>query len=632
MLYNADRYPAYLKTAGKITIFTAFIGVAVFLVALSVDIGKQELSRVSAQTASTTLTVLNTPPTFTVGAREVIESSTSTPTNSGDVIEWAALGNDSNDAPYFLLVCSTNATPTAQDAADIGSLGTAPPDCGVGATKWAVSPATPSDSLAVAATTTTEAAPFGEIQNWYAWVCDDDPFNPRCSIAFTQGTNATNSSPFNVNSRPVLTAFGNDGPIDPGATLNFFSTSTDPDTVGGEDTLKLVVCQTAGDYSTTTNNCTANFLASTTVGVTSNAAAAYILGLIVRDGSYPAYGFIVDEHGHKAIANPIQQNFTVNNVAPRVLGGNIFLNGGLDMGISVPAGETLGFTLDFEVSDANSCVNAAAGAEITGFQASVFRSSYGTSTLLNPDACDGTAGQYDPNYCYPSGAPGATWNLSCTASSTSCTGPTDDTQLFECTFPLWFVADPTDSGPETPASFAADTWSAAVAGIDDNFATGTMSTTSSPVEVISLTALSLLTAEIPYGSLEPGDNTGNLVASTTVLSVGNTGLDQEVSGEAMCGTFSIGNPCPVSASSTIPVGEQQFASSSLAYNSPIALTLATTTQELELDVLKSTSTSTPSSGVTYFGIEVPISITLAGNYQGLNTFVAKTAEAIDWTP
>ncbi len=628
MLYNADRYPAYLKTAGKITIFTAFVGVGVFMLALSVDIGKQELSRVHATgTASTTLIVLNTPPTFTVGAREVIESATSTPTNSGDVIQWAALANDSNGAPYFLLVCSTNATPTANNAAGPGSLGTAPPDCGAGATKWAVSTATPSDSLATAGTTTTEAAPFGEIQDWFAWVCDDDPSSPQCSVAFSQGTNATNSSPFNVNSRPVLTAFGNDGPIDPGGTLNFLSTSTDPDSVGGADTLKLVVCQTSTDYSTTTNTCAANFLASTTIGVTANATTSYTLGLIVRDGTYPAYAFIVDEHGHEAIANPIQQDFDVNNVAPTVLSGNIFLNGGLDMDITVPGDETLGFTLDFEVSDANSCVNASAGDEITGFQASVFRSSYGTST------CDTTAGSYDPNYCYPSGAPPATWNLSCTASTTSCTGPTDDTQLFECTFPLWFVADPTDAGPETPAAFAADSWTAAVAGIDDNFATGTLSTTSSPVEVVSLTALDLLSSEIPYGELAPGDNTGTLSASTSVLSVGNTGLDQLVSGESMCGTFSLATECAVSATSTIPESEQQFATSSLAYNDPSALTLSSSTlQELELDVLKSTSTSSPASGVTYFGIEVPISITLAGSYEGLNTFVAKTAEAIDWTP
>lgn len=624
-MYNVDQYPNYLKKAGKITLFAAFFGVVIFLVALSIDVGKHELSRVSAQTATTTLTVLNTPPTFTTGAHEVIESSTSSPTNSGDVIQWAAVGNDSNSAPYFLLICSTNATPTAGAATSSFNLGTAAPSCGAGATRWAVSPATPSDSQAVAATTTSESAPFAEIQDWFAWVCDDDPFNPRCSVAYSQGTNATNSSPFNINRRPTLTNFYNDGPVDPGATINFFSTSSDPDVVGGEDDIFLVVCQTAGDYSTTTNTCTANFLASTSIGVTADATAVYTLASIVRDGTFPAYGFIVDEHGHEASANPIQQNFIVNNVAPTVLSGDISLNGGNPISLTQPGGQTTGFTLDFTLRDANSCVNASSTDEITGFNAAVLRTSIGTTT------CDTTAGAYDPNNCYPSQIATTTWNLSCTASSTSCSGPTDDSVIYNCTFPLWFVADPTDPGPETPAAFAADTWSAAVAGIDDDSATGNLSLTSIPVELFSFTALNLLTASIPYGPLEPGDNSGTLNATTSIQNYGNTGLDQEVIGESMCGTFAVGNECPVSATSTVPENQQQFASTSLTYNNPLALVLSSSTQnEVELDIRKGTSTSVFNEGITYWGIAVPISITLAGNYQGLNTFTAVTAEAADW--
>jgi hypothetical protein len=53
-------------------------------------------------------------------------------------------------------------------------------------------------------------------------------------------------------------------------------------------------------------------------------------------------------------------------------------------------------------------------------------------------------------------------------------------------------------------------------------------------------------------------------------------------------------------------------------------------QEVELDVLKTTSTSTPEQGTTYWGIAVPGSIELAGIYTGLNTFTARTAEPGDW--
>lgn len=616
--------------AGKISVAAAVVGLAVFIMAFVVDIGSKELSKVSAQTATTTLTVLNTPPSFTVGAYEVIESSTSSPTNSGDVITWSALGSDSNNAPYFLLVCDTNATPTANAAADSGSLGTAPPQCSSTSTiQWGVSTSTLSDSYAFVSTTTASTAisQFSEVNTWFAWVCDDDPFNPRCNSVPVQGLNATNSSPFNVNNRPNLASVSNDGPVDPGGTLVFNSASDDPDVAGGADTLYLVVCQNPGDYDANTNDCSTNFIASTTISLTSNVSATYTLASIVRDNTYPANGFLVDEHGHEALDNPISSAFTVNNVAPVVLGGDIDLNGGVDLNPSVPGGEDTGFTLDFTVRDANSCVNSASTTEITGFTASVFR-----ATLKSTSTCDGvTPAQYDANNCYTTGVATTTWNLSCTASSTQCTGPTVDQLDYTCTFPLWFVADPTDSGPETPAAFAADNWSAAIAGVDDNNATSSMATTSNPVELISFTALDLLSAEIPYGSLEPGTDTGTLSATTSVLSVGNTGLDQEVTGESMCGTYTVSTECPVSASSTIPESEQKFSSSSLAYSSPGAIALASSSNtEVELDVNKTTSTSTPNNGITYWGISVPVSITLAGSYQGLNSFIAVTAEAVDW--
>lgn len=623
MMYNHEELPGYVRTAGKITILTAISGLVIFVMAFLIDVGSKEFSKVSAQTATTTLTVLNTPPSFVVNAYETIESSTSSPTNSGDTITWSAVGSDSNGAPYFLLICEENATPTANAASGPGNLGTAPPECAAGVTQWGVSAGTVTDTTASVSTTTTEVAPFSEVQNWYAWVCDDDPNNPRCNLTAVQGFSATNSSPFNVNSRPAITDFSNNGPADPGATVNFYSTSTDPDTVGGEDTIFLVVCNSNTDYDTNLNTCPNDFIASTTISFTSDASATYTLPAIIRDDTYPAYGYIVDEHGHEATANPIQENFAVNNVAPVVLGGDITLNSGGNIVLTVPGDETTGFTLDFSVTDANSCLNAASSSEITNYVVSVFRSSYGTTT------CDGSSGSYDPNYCYPSGIATSTWNLNCTP--TACPSPLVDQIDFSCTFPLWFVADPTDSAPETPALFAADNWSVGVSGVDDNFATGTMATTTNGQELITFTALDLLTAEIPYGALEPGDDSGTLNATTSVASVGNTGLDQEVLGESMCGTYAPGNECPVSSTSTIPESEQQFASTSLAYGSPLALQLSSSTnQEVELNIPKTTSTSTPNSDLTYWGIAVPISITLAGSYSGLNTFTAATAEAIDW--
>lgn len=643
MSYNTETLPHYMKTAGKVSVFAAVAGLAVFILAFMVDVGQQELQRVSAQTATTSLTVLNIAPVFTVEPTEVIPSSTTTPTNSGDVIQWTAVGTDSNDAPYFLLVCSTNASPTANGAAGPGDLGTAPPECGAGAIQWAVSAATSSGDQIFAATTTVEGGLFDESNEWFAWVCDDDPIQPECNDIPSQGLfgpGASSSSPFNMNRRPVLTSASNDGPVDPGDVLTFNSVSSDPDLVDTDDLLTIIVCGTNVDYNPVTNDCDDNFIASTTVPTTANASASTTMPAIIRDQLYTAFVYLVDEHGHEALANPIQADFTVANVAPTLQSADINLNGGLDMVLNVPGGTTTGFTLDFVVSDANSCVNTTnvPGSEITGYEVSVLRAgpsgTYATSTNCNPQNAD-----YNPNGCYTSGVPFDVWQLTCTASSTTCTpGGADDTILYECTFPLWFLADPTDSGPNTPAAFANDYWIAAVAAADDNFATSSqVGSLPDVVQLNSATYIDLLTAVIPYGALAPGDNTGTLSTTTTIINIGNTGVDQEVDGSAMCPTFvSSSTDCTLNSTSTIFTSNQQFATSSVAYNSPFALSLPTTTvaaaAELEIDILKTTSTSTPQSGDTYWGIAVPSAITIAGAYTGLNTFFGVTAEAIDWTP
>jgi hypothetical protein len=619
MLYNLLAKTNQLQTAGKITIFTAFSGLLIFAFVFLFNAGKTELMKVEAQSATTTLTVLNTPPQWTTLAYEQTESSTSTPTNSGNDVTWAALAEDSSNAPYFLIVCSTSATPTPHAASSLLNLGTAPPTCN-GGTQWAVSASTTSNTLATAATTTLES--FSEQNDWYAWVCDDDPVNPRCNNTYSQGLNATNSSPFYVNHRPVFTSFYNNSTKYPGEVLTFFSTSSDPDTVTTDDTMKLVVCN-ENDFNTSTLVCgPGGTISSTTISVYDNASTSYTLPSVIQDDVYDAWGFLIDGHGHSASGGAQASNvgFTVGNVAPTILSGDISLNGGTDISLTMDGGETTGFTLNFTLSDANSCLNAASSSEITNYIVSLHRSGVGTST------CTGLYGSYNPNNCYPSsGLATTTWNLNCTASSTSCSGATDPTKIWSCTFPLWYVADPTD----VSSPYSAQNWVAAISGVDDNNATGTMVIGSSPVELLSFPAIDLITGEIPYGSLEPGDNTGTLNATTTVQSVGNTGLNQNVQGESMCTTFSVGSECQESASSTIPDLKQQFATSSVAYGTGFSLS-SSTPQMLALKVQKTTSTTTPNSGVTYWGIEVPMTITLAGAYTGLNTFYAVTSSSTDW--
>jgi len=608
MLYNLLKNKNYIQTAGKITVATAISGILIFAFIFLFNAGKTELMRVEAQTATTTLQVLNTPPDWTASTTELVESSVSNPTNSGSVVTWTAIGTDPNGTDYHLLICSTAAAPSSTNGGA--------PRCN-GGIQWGVSTATVSGQRAYVSTTTVEGSTFLSGANvWYGWICDIANPDARCNSASTQGLNATNSSPFVVNYRPTFTAFSNTSPADPGSAVTFHSTSSDPD----GNNITLVVCSTA-TFSTTTNNCGANTIATTSGAMTNNAFAIYNLPQVIRDQNYNAFGYLIDEFNHTAIGATQGSNsqITVNNVAPTVASSSISINGGAPIVIVTPAGETNGITLSFTTSDANSCRTFDDNFEMTNFVASLYR-----APTLNATTCSGSnAGHYDPNNCYTSAVATTTWNISCTASTTSCASAassTDPTMDWNCTFPVWYVTDPTDAGP-----FVADNWRAAIAGVDNNNATGTQTESASGVNVNSNNAMRIpLNTQIPYGSLEPGQNSGTLSASTTIEAVGNTGLDQNFYAESMCDSFTVMTECVSSATSTIPEDQQRVGTSTVAYSSGFQLS-STTPLLVDINIPKSTSTTTPASLPAYWGIAVPMSITKAGAYTGLNTFQAVTS-------
>lgn len=620
MLQNKPEFQSYVSTAGKITVVTALFGVVAFTLIFLLNIGAKEFKQVVAQgLATTSITVLNTPPYFTAGPGESPESSTSTPTNSGDNVTWTATAIDPSGEDYFLLVCDGNtASPTAQL--------NGPPSCGGGDNLWALSATTSSGAQATAATTTLEG--FAESNTWHAWVCDAVA-NARCNVygsAGADGPTAATSSPFLVNHRPGFTGYWNDSPADPGVAVNFHATSTDPDTVGGQDNVQLHVCNT---NSFTGGTCDGITLATSSL-THPDPTAVYTLPSVIQDDDYDAFGFIIDEHGHvsQGVAQGTGANaLTVNNVAPTISSStvSVFSGGTMVLTEGVETSDTA-FDLDFIVTDNNSCdaVGGGAADEFSTSTVAVYRSGVGSTT------CDGTSGAYNPNNCYPSGAPVSTWNLQCTASSGSCTGSSDPTILVECTFPLWFVADPTDGASSSDTFYWNEAWTAAVSATDDDSASSAFTeAATSTTEVQSLLALNLLDATIPYGALEPGQDTGTLSASTTVESTGNTGLDEGLQGTDMCGGYTSGNPCGPSATHTIPVAEQEFADSELSYGLGTALS-STSPTTLDINILKSTATSSYSFKDTYWGIAVPASITYAAAYTGENTFTAVLSHPNQW--
>lgn len=620
MPYN--NLPQYFNSAGKITIFTAISGLAIFALVFLLNLGQSEISKIAAQNnATTSVTVLNTPPEWVTGqeAREQIESSVTSPTNSGNEVRWVGTAEDSNGQDYYMIICSASSTPNPTDGGE--------PTCTGGGFQWAVSSLTPSGDQAIAATTTTEAAPFNESNDWYAYVCDSVT-DARCYSVNSTGTNATNSSPFIVNSRPTFTNITNDGPTDPGDTLTFTATAADSDSEGGDDTLRVHVCYQA-DYSTSTDSCgPGGYIASTTIpGSLTDPTAVANLASIFQDDTYDAFTYVHDNHGHEAIGvyQGTSSPFTVNNVAPTGVAGTVSINGGADLSLSAPADETTGFTLEFETQDANSCLASDGSPEMVDYEVSLYRSGVGSSSCLT-----GVGGDFDPNNCYNTDVATSTWNITCTASSTSCnhtSTSSDATQLWECEFPLWYIADATDAG----SFYAAEDWRVAIGGVDDDGATTTLRTEgTNTVDVLAFTAFDLPDQLIAYGALEPGNDTGTLSASTTIRNEGNTGINQELAGTDMCesATF-LGVGCdPNSSTSTIPVNEQEYGTSTLAYGS--GFDLATSSNLLAIEVPKSTATSTQTSGEIFWGIAVPGAIALAGDYTGQNTFTVDPSDSTAW--
>lgn len=619
-----------VNTAGKITILTSIVGLLVFASFFLFNLGAQELQRVEAQEfATTSLTVLNTPPGWDVLPKEEVASATTTPTNSGAELAWLATATDPSSQPYFLIICSTSTPPTPGQAVDEFSLGTVPPTCDSAAIQWAVSTSTVSGTEARAATTTSEDfPPFAEVNEWYAFICDDDNQLPRCNAVSYQGDGGgvDDDSPFHVNRRPTFTSISNNSPVLPGDSVVFTATADDPDTVPTDHTIRLYICSTNAFTPGSSPACDDVELASSTL-VTTNPTASYPIVIPTRDGDYNAYAFIVDEYGHAADPQGGLSLITVGNAAPAVVKSQVFINGSSDLTLTIPEGETTGFTLNFQISDSNSCVNLSATDEIVDFDIAFLRSGVGTSS------CDGAvAGNYDANECYPSAVGTSVWNLVCTASSSSCTGPTDTTQNFDCTFPLWYVADAT-SGTIADSFYFNENWVAAIRAIDDNGATSTYEIGDYPQEVNATMAYELDTLAIPYGQLEAGQFTPTLNASTTFRATGNTGLNQLLQGFPMCNTYTSSSSCPVSPTSTIPENFQVFATSSVSYSvasSSGNFLSSSTPKLLELRVPKSTGTSTQETRNTYWGIAVPSTITFSGTYTGENAFYGVASNPLTW--
>ncbi len=606
--------------SGKVTLFAALGGALLGLFIFFGFFLNVNVSKVSADNVTTSVTVLNTPPQWTVDAQETIESSTSTPTNAGNVITWTTTGTDSGNDNYWLIICKNNVVPTPNTSA-------APTCSGGAANQWAVSAVTTSASSTTAATTTKETFPFNNEKNdWYGFICDGNVTLPLCNPLMKQGVSTGGPSPFFINHPPAFTAIINTSPQNPGSTLTWTATGADPDVIRGGDSIKLYVCK-AADFTGTA--CGAGGTWATSTIASTSALASYSIPIPAQDKIYGAFVYVTDQLNANATSTLQASSvpYIVNTVAPTISASSITLvdrtgTTSPTLGLITPHATSGPYQVTMQVTDNNSCVNAVGGNEIATILPNVYRSGIGTTSC--------PSGGYNSNNCYPSSSP--LTNFVCTQDAGSCTGATSPNATFTCTFSLWYNADPTDAVSQFPSQ----NWGASATASSYNFATSTLAeSTVGGKKLVSFLAFSVSQSSIAFGGLQPGQQNDPLSTTTVINAFGNVGIDENLYGDTMCTTWTSADSCDAggaNAGTKIPVTNQKAATSSVAYASPLAFTLSgsTTPVLVGIHVSKTTVTSTPQAKSTFWAIKIPATITLSGNYSGQDTIIAVTSASSNW--
>ena len=119
-----------------------------------------------------------------------------------------------------------------------------------------------------------------------------------------------------------------------------------------------------------------------------------------------------------------------------------------------------------------------------------------------------------------------------------------------CTFPLWYISDPTD-GTATSTQYFNQAWAAAAQATNYLGITSTITQSASTNTVLSFLGRTAQYACDQLRSVGAGIHDANDSATTTMSELGNVGLNQTLYGVSMCPTYP---SCPVSTTSTIPVG------------------------------------------------------------------------------
>lgn len=565
---------------------------------ISVSVGRQEV-KAQTDTATTTVMVRNAPPTFSVEAAEVGASTSTTPINLGYSIGFTANANDTENNDYYLLICKTPGA-TASSTGGAPACTTGPTLCVSGVTAIAGQASCTYNNVV---DPTSIGGADDEIQDWYAYVCDNHTVEGSCSDTYSQGAapnDGNNSSPFYVNHAPVYTAINTAvNNRDPGQMFTVTASLTDVDTRGGNDELQVDVCSSNVGWATSTGCAAGTQLCTGTSTLADGsvscqfATSTIALGWVAVDGTYPYYAFVKDWHGMPAAANSRTANYVVNNVAPTVTG--VTLNSGSTITLNLKTAPRIVVTATATISDMNACADA------TTATATIYWSG---STGWNCSA--------DEDNCYKIGT------ANCVRQNATCGVYPDATVEFICTTTMAFHAVPTDGTAGNP--YSGTWWEAAVTGIDEALR-GTASSAPNTVDVAGVSALAVEENQIPYGSIRGGQNSSTTNATTTIDNYGNVPINTTFEGVDMLrqgGGGWIGSDQQWYSLSNFTYGAGTW---QLASGSPSAAR--------NLDLIRPTTALSDISDQVFWGIAIPAG-KLSGIYDGSNIFRSVVDAGAGW--
>lgn len=555
--------------------------------AFNFDINLRNFSHISfekpevnanSDTATTTITILNSSPTFSVAPIEVFDtdgSTSTTPVNASSSIGFRATPDDPEFNDSYLIVCSTSTKATANN-------GAAPTCAGGAANTFCTSAVTAHLSVANCFyNSATSTLP--ETVEWWAFLCDNHPTQAACSNA-SQGsgyaTGATSSSPFYLNHQPTISiATTSTDNLDPGQDFYVTATSTDTDVLGGVDTLTMSVCS-SNSYSTSTG-CTESTLCSASATSTNPATCNFNVPAPKQHGAFQYYVFLKDWHDLPATNNPFTPNlfYHVNDVAPVV--GDVTLNNGSPITINLRGATTTLIVASTTVNDQNECLDLVSATSTIKYAESD-TSTY-ECTADNNDC-------YKTTSCVYSG---------CVASSSLA--------YVTCTTTLEFYSIPTDAGYLTNP-YNIGTWRAQIGVHDELFYS--YGTSSSGVELNTTSGLAVTENGIDYGTLSSLDNSGSINATTTIVNYGNSPLNT---------TISVSNMS--TSTYQIPDSSQGFSLSNFSMPGGATWWGSSTTPPTVDTICARPQSSADVYDEVYWGIEIPGG-THSGDYKGTNTFLA----------